>query len=164
MRFVNLWCSKLSTSIEIISLTIILSTKEPVMVTCFLIDDDPDDLVIFTTALQDLGENHTCRYVSSGKEALELLEFEHFFTPDFIFIDVNMPYFTGLECLQCINSIARLSKTPIIMCSTSSEQRDISEAKYLGASHYLVKPASISLLSETLAKLFLDETLPFVIP
>lgn len=134
------------------------------MVTCLLIDDDPDDHEIFTMALQDVDEDHSCRHASTGVEAVRLLELEQSFTPEFIFIDINMPYISGLDCLRHIKGMERLSNVPVIMYSTSSEQHDINIAQHLGASHYFIKPARMSLLSETLTKLFHRESLPFVIP
>ncbi|ELR73073.1 response regulator receiver protein [Fulvivirga imtechensis AK7] len=134
------------------------------MVTCLLVDDDPDDHEIFEIALHDLDEGHSCHVVSTGLDAISLLEEERSFTPEFIFIDVNMPYISGFDCLRQVKKIQRLDTVPVIMYSTSAAQKDISEARHLGASHYFVKPIRMSLLSETLARLLHKESLPFVIP
>lgn len=97
-------------------------------------------------------------------EAVRLLQTESSFNPQFIFIDIDMPHVSGLECLSIIRSMERLSETSIVMCSTSSRAGNIDAARKLGARHYFVKQGSLKVISETLAKLFHKEALPFVIP
>jgi DNA-binding response OmpR family regulator len=119
-------------------------------ITCFLIDDDDDDQEIFTLALSNIDESICCITANDGIEALQKLHLENNFTPDFIFLDLNMVRMNGLECLVEIKKIQRLQNTPIIIYSTSSEQKDISATQLLGAADYIVKPPSMTQLEKRL--------------
>jgi DNA-binding response OmpR family regulator len=117
---------------------------------CFLIDDDDDDQEIFTMALNTIGEEINCITANDGIDALNKLNIDTDFIPDFIFLDLNMVRMNGRECLIEIKKIPRLNNTPVIIYSTSSEQRDMIETKELGATDYIVKPPSISTLTKRL--------------
>lgn len=122
--------------------------------TCFLIDDDIDDQEIFTLVLKSVNPSITCVTASDGIEAVTKLLTESTFNPDYIFLDLNMPRMSGKECLQEIKKIDRLKGTPIVIYSTSSEQKDILETRAMGASDYLEKQSSVSELKNRLAHYF----------
>lgn len=117
---------------------------------CFLIDDDDDDQEIFNLALDSIDLDITCITANDGIEALNKLNIDSDFVPDFIFLDLNMVRMNGRECLTEIRKLSRLKDVPIIIYSTSSEQKDIIETKLLGAADYIVKPPSISILVQRL--------------
>ena len=117
---------------------------------CFLIDDDDDDQEIFNLALDSIDADITCITANDGIEALNKLNIDSDFVPDFIFLDLNMVRMNGRECLAEIRKLPRLNEIPIIIYSTSSEQKDITETKLLGATDYIVKPPSISMLVKRL--------------
>lgn len=122
-------------------------------ITCFLIDDDIDDLEIFAIAIAEMGRPVICTTANDGMDALEKLRQDETFTPDYIFLDLNMPRMNGKQCLVEIRKIERLTHTSVVMYSTSALQRDIDDTLQLGASHFLTKPTSISKLTETLQQL-----------
>lgn len=111
---------------------------------CFLVDDDPDDQEIFMSALQELNESIQCVTANNGVEALEKLDPDKSFVPDFIFLDLNMPMMDGKQCLAEIKKIPSLSHVPIVIYSTSSSPDDINETRRLGVSSFLTKPSSFS--------------------
>jgi DNA-binding response OmpR family regulator len=113
---------------------------------CFLIDDDDDDQEIFALALSTIDEDITCITANDGIDAVNKLNMDTEFTPDFIFLDLNMVRMNGRECLVEIKKLTRLNDTPVIIYSTSSEMKDITETKLMGAADYIVKPPSISSL------------------
>jgi len=119
-------------------------------ITCFLIDDDDDDQEIFSLALNNIDEAINCVMANDGIDALNKLSLDDNFTPDFIFLDLNMVRMNGRECLIQIKKIQRLQEVPIIIYSTSSEQKDISETKLLGAADYIIKPPSMTQLEKRL--------------
>lgn len=121
---------------------------------CFLIDDDEDDREIFSIALSETDHCNTCVTASNGEDALRILNTEPDFTPDYIFLDLNMPLMNGKTCLKELRKIDRLKDVPIIIFTTSSYARDIEDTLNLGASHYLVKPSSISSLTKILLSFF----------
>jgi CheY-like chemotaxis protein len=124
---------------------------------CMLIDDDSDDQDIFRLAMEGTGRPYKCILANDGVEALEMLAADNSLIPDYIFIDLNMPRMGGRQCLSELRQIERLNKTPLIIFSTSSEQRDITETMQMGASDYISKPSSISTLSRLLSHVFASE-------
>ena len=129
--------------------------------TCFLIDDDDEDREVFIMALEDVDKVHKCVTAINGKDALQILNENATFIPDFIFLDLNMPIMNGMQCLHEIKRIPRLYSVPVIIYTTSSYEKDISKTKQLGAAHFLTKPYQISRLSKILRNLFQKQTLAF---
>lgn len=119
-------------------------------IVCFLIDDDDDDQEIFSLALSNIDDDINCVTANDGIEALKKLNLETQFKPHFIFLDLNMVRMSGKDCLVEIKKIPRLSDVPVIIYSTSSEQKDILETKELGAADYIVKPPSMAMLEKRL--------------
>ena len=125
------------------------NTKE-----CLLIDDDPDDQEIFRMALQEVDKSISCVLANDGIDALTILK-PRTFTPDFIFIDINMPRMNGIQCLTEIKKLDHLKGARIIMYSTTAQPKVVELSKELGASDFLVKPVSLDLLTEQLSTIFL---------
>jgi CheY-like chemotaxis protein len=122
--------------------------------TCFLIDDDIDDQEIFALVLKSVNPSITCITANDGIEAVTKLTEEEAFNPDYIFLDLNMPGMDGKQCLREIKKITRLKSIPVIIYSTSSDQRDVLETRALGASDYLEKQSSVVELKNKLAHFF----------
>ncbi len=121
---------------------------------CLLIDDDLDDHEIFTMCLNSVNEHINCTAISDPVEAVSMLTSDKEYTPDYIFIDVNMPKLNGLECLRLLKSINRLADTKMFMYSTSSQSGIYEESKILGATDYIIKPTKMIELKEKLSKVF----------
>lgn len=113
----------------------------------FLVDDDRDDRDIFIEALAEIDSDYECTTAENGEDALKQLTS---FTPDYIFIDLNMPRMSGRECLIGIKSMQRLEQTPIIVYSTSSLQKEKDDLAKLGANVFMTKPASFGELCDLL--------------
>jgi CheY-like chemotaxis protein len=125
----------------------------PQGITCFLVDDDTDDLEIFAMAVAETGQSITCMTANDGFDALRLLNQDETFIPDFIFLDLNMPRMSGKQCLVEIKKIKRLMHIPVVIYSTSARQRDIDDTLKLGAAHFFTKPPSIPALTKALSGL-----------
>ena len=121
---------------------------------CFLIDDDVDDQEIFYLALKEVNAAVNCSCANDAIQALEKLRNDLTFTPQCIFLDMNMPRIDGKQCLQSIKEIQRLKDVPVFMYSTYADAKIIGEAKQMGASDFIIKPASIPLLVQVLTELF----------
>jgi CheY-like chemotaxis protein len=61
-------------------------------------------------------------------------------TPAVVLLDMNMPRLDGLEVLRRIKSHERLKTTPVVMLTSSQDQRDVRKSYLLGANAYVVKP------------------------
>jgi len=105
-----------------------------------VVDDDEDDRKLFCRALNQVSQDIACLRASNGKDALEYLGDAKNSVPEIIFLDINMPVMTGWEFLTKIKRDSRMKSIPIIIFSTSSNQRDINIAYDLGAASYCVKP------------------------
>ena len=73
------------------------------------IDDDADDRDFFCSTIEMIDPSVQCFFAKDGVDALDQLNNDENFTPDFIFIDMNMPRMDGRECLLKIRQIDRLS-------------------------------------------------------
>jgi DNA-binding response OmpR family regulator len=121
--------------------------------TCYIIDDDIDDQEFFIEAVNEIDSSITCYGAFNGEEALEKLKKGLPSHPDIIFIDLNMPRLNGKQCLAEIRKMDKYNKTPVIIYSTSSQQKDIDDTKRMGAAHFLTKPSSFSELRSRLAEI-----------
>ncbi len=121
--------------------------------TVFLIDDDTDDQEIFSLAMEKANQQVQCVFADDGIHALEKLKTDTAFRPDFIFIDMNMPRMNGQQCLTEIKKIDRLRDVPVYMYSTSADPESLEENKRLGASDFIVKPSSITELTDILSQI-----------
>ncbi|MFN8346654.1 MAG: response regulator [Spirosomataceae bacterium] len=122
-------------------------------ITFFLIDDDDDDQMIFLTALEGISQAIDCKYANDGITALEKLNVDTSFIPDYIFLDLNMPRMNGKECLVEIRKIDRLKQVPTFIYSTSVDPRMVEEVKQFGATDVIIKPTSINALTNILKDL-----------
>ncbi|WP_247235649.1 response regulator [Telluribacter sp. SYSU D00476] len=117
---------------------------------CLLIDDDVEDNFLFASALQEIAPSLVLEIEDSSVRALERLQQDDNYSPELIFLDLNMPVIDGKECLVELRKIERIKKVPIVIYSTSSYNKDITEVQQLGSTGYLVKPSGYK---EIVAKL-----------
>ncbi|MBV8252694.1 MAG: response regulator [Chitinophaga sp.] len=118
--------------------------------TILMIDDDADDRQLFCDALQEVAPESLALTFESGVEAITQLQNNSISTPDFIFLDINMPVMNGKECLTALKKIAHLKLTQIIMLSTSTLREDFNDAMDLGAQFFMTKPNSFTDLCDNL--------------
>jgi len=129
-------------------------------INCLLIDDDADDHEFFKIALEAVPLPTNYLAALDGIRGLELLSsLEE--SPDFIFLDLNMPLLSGKQCLSTIRKMDGYEKIPVVMFSTSSYRGDIEECQGLGASHFLTKTPDIDELSMIINKVLSEKGLPF---
>ena len=131
--------------------------------TVFLIDDDSDDQEIFGLAIEKANVSADCVYANDGIQALEKLNGDVTFLPDYIFIDMNMPRMNGQQCLSEIKKIERLKDVPVFMYSTSADPESIAENIQLGAQDFIVKPSSIAELTQILKKIIQEPLMAMMI-
>jgi CheY-like chemotaxis protein len=108
-----------------------------------LADDDKDDREIFMAAIQEISPDIEISVAVNGKDLMSKLHDEHGRLPDILFLDLNMPYKNGQECLNEIRNNDRLKRLPVIIYSTSSSSEYIDQTYKGGANYYLTKPDSL---------------------
>lgn len=109
-----------------------------------LADDDDDDRSIFKDALDTLPDTENFETVKDGAELMQHLHNSENDLPDMLFLDLNMPRKTGVECLKEIKANDKLKKLIVIIFSTTFDVNTISALYDQGANFYMRKPASFS--------------------
>jgi len=106
-----------------------------------LVDDDPSNRELLRRRVKRMG--YSARVVSSGEEALALLETDRF---DLVLLDYMMPGLSGLETLQRMKASSRLRTIPVIMLSASDDIEMMVDCILQGAEDYIFKPFNPILL------------------
>lgn len=122
-----------------------------------LIEDNEGDILLTTEALQEHKIVNKILVVKDGLEALDFLikkePFKNSPTPDLILLDINLPKLNGQEILKRIKSNKQIRHLPVIMLSTSSSQKDISESFKNGADCYITKPIDIDIFIKEISSI-----------
>lgn len=121
---------------------------------CFLIDDDSDDRDIFLMALNQFNPSVKFDYAENGRQGIEKLKSDLTELPDYIFLDLNMQVMDGRECLKELKKIARVADIPVIIYSTTLNEKIIYETLQLGAFDHIEKPTQLSTLTNYLHRVF----------
>ena len=111
--------------------------------TCLLVDDDVDDQEIFCTVIDSIAPSSKCVTAIYGQSALAMLQSGEV-TPDIIFLDVNMPLMNGRQFLHEANQAELIRNVPVIVLTTSADQRTKSEVLDMGAARFITKPDRFS--------------------
>ena len=109
-----------------------------------LVEDNEGDIVLTMDAFEESKIKTAISVAKNGQEALDFLfkrgDYTSAKTPDLILLDINIPIFNGHEVLQQIKADAVLKKVPVIMLTTSSNQKDIDKAYENHSNCYIKKP------------------------
>jgi len=117
--------------------------------TILLVDDDLDDQVIFLDALTEIAKQVTCKIANNGVEAFKILQ-RMTPPPSIIFLDLNMPFMNGFECLGLIKKDEAYKRIPMVILTTSNDPVDEARAKGLGAQLFFTKTPDFNLLKSTI--------------
>jgi CheY-like chemotaxis protein len=122
-------------------------------VTCraiLLVEDDLVDAMTVRRALKTLHVSNRLEHVENGEEALAYLRDPGKGRPCIILLDLNMPVMNGIEFLQAVKADPDLKRIPVIVLTTSCEQRDVVESFQLGVAGYMRKPVDYQQFVETI--------------
>lgn len=115
-----------------------------------LADDDKEDRDDFIEAFDGLKIKTTIETVKDGIELINYLQSPSAVIPHLLFLDLNMPKKSGLECLIEIKQMEFLKDLTVVIYSTSSSEKDIEDTFLNGANIYLKKPSDFAVLRKTL--------------
>ena len=113
-----------------------------------LAEDSPKDVELTLAALEEHNLANEVVVVHDGAEALDYLlrkgKFEGLpaANPGVVLLDLKMPKVDGLEVLRRMRADKNLEKIPVVMLTSSREERDIVESYHLGVNAYVVKPVA----------------------
>jgi len=116
-----------------------------------LVEDNPNDVELTLRALQKQNLASKVFVVKDGAEALDFIFATGTFShrkierrPKVILLDLKLPKVDGIEVLRRIKSDERTKHTPVVMLTSSQEERDVLVTYNLGVNSYIVKPVDFS--------------------
>jgi CheY-like chemotaxis protein len=121
----------------------------------YIIDDDLDDQEFLIEAIKEIDLSIECYTAINGQEGLTRLETGAVPFPSLVFLDLNMPRTDGRKFLTAIKKHTRFCSIPVVVYSTSDNDRDRYEVMKMGATDYLVKQSDFALLKNNLATIIL---------
>ncbi|MCP4583156.1 MAG: response regulator [candidate division Zixibacteria bacterium] len=129
-------------------------------ITIVLAEDDPDDRLMATEALEESRLANDLHIVENGEELMDYLnhrgkyaELDNWNIPGLILLDLNMPKKDGREALKEIKADPALRRIPIVVLTTSDEEEDIFRTYDLGVNSFITKPVSFESLVEIMKTL-----------
>jgi len=119
-----------------------MSNNAPVLVA----EDDPNDVFLLRRAFQKAGLANPIVVFHNGQEAIDYLGAEAAVgrqsqnRPALFFLDLKMPLMNGFDVLEWLRTRPAAKSMPVIVLTSSNQQKDIEQARQLGADDYRVKP------------------------
>ena len=117
-----------------------------------LVEDDPSHRELILMALKDAHITDKVYVAQDGQEALEFL-FSRDSKPQCILLDLKLPKINGLEVLRRIKADERSRSIPVIMLTSSQNDRDIRLSYQWGVNSYIVKPMDFDKFVDAIGKL-----------
>ena len=115
-----------------------------------LVEDSPEDTEVVLRAFRKSGLVNPIRHCADGDEALDYLHRRGRYAepdaaprPSVILLDLNMPGTDGREVLSEIKQTEELRQIPVVVLTTSSDERDIEKCYAMGANSYIKKPVDL---------------------
>jgi two-component system response regulator len=112
-----------------------------------LVEDNPSDLEVALRALKEQNMCNNVQVARDGEEALDFIFCQGPFAgrrldelPRVILLDLKLPLIDGLEVLRQIRADARTRHVPVVVLTSSTEERDVVESYALGVNSYIAKP------------------------
>jgi len=124
-----------------------------------LVEDSPRDAEMTLRALHKRNLANRIVHVKDGQEALDWLFGQGAYAardasnkPNVVLLDLKLPKVDGLEVLRAIRGDERLKLLPVVVLTSSNEDRDVMESYNLGVNSYIVKPVEFENFSAAVAE------------
>ena len=125
-----------------------------------LVEDSAKDAEMTQRALRRNNLGNQLHWVKDGAEALDYLFARGQYAtrnvarpPRLVLLDIKMPKVDGIEVLRQVKADERLRTVPVVVMTSSNEERDVVETYRLGANSYIVKPIEFAVFLEVVAKI-----------
>jgi two-component system response regulator len=125
-----------------------------------LVEDNQDDLDMALRALRKANLANHIQVARDGAEALDFIFGEGAHagrkvenTPKVILLDLKLPKIDGMEVLRRVKNDPRTKVIPVVVLTSSQEQKDVVESYHLGVNSYIVKPVNFESFAAAVAEL-----------
>jgi len=118
-----------------------------------LAEDNPEDAEMTMRALRRSHVANPMHWVRDGAEALDFLLSGRNRPPRLVLLDIKMPKVDGLEVLRRLKAEPTTRAIPVVVMTSSNEERDVVETYRLGVNSYIVKPVQFEAFLDTVSKL-----------
>ena len=118
-----------------------------------IVDDSEDDFYAAQRALTKANLHNPIARAASGEAAIEHLRSKTTNRPGLILLDLNMPGIDGRKTLEIIKQDTALKTIPVVILTTSDDERDVTNCYALGANTYIQKPVDFDGLIEAMKRL-----------
>lgn len=134
------------------------SSDDPIEI--LLVEDNPTDAELCVRALKKRNLANRLVWVKDGAEALDFVFRSGTYGgravqngPKVILLDLRLPKVDGLEVLRKVKSDERTKTIPVVILTSSKEDRDVAESYKLGVNSFISKPVEFDAFAETVAEL-----------
>lgn len=125
-----------------------------------LVEDNHDEAELTIRSLRKIDTRSKLVHIDDGADALDFIFARNKYSgramnnsPKMILLDLKLPKVNGLEILKQIKTNSQTKKTPVILLTSSREERDIEEGYLSGANSYIVKPNNFDTYTKTISEL-----------
>ncbi len=118
-----------------------------------LVEDDPDHELLTIRALKKSNIANEVRVARDGEEAIHLLFGPDQIRPQVILLDLKLPKVDGLEVLRRIRESETTRMLPVVVLTSSDEERDVVRSYQLGVNSYIRKPVNFNDFAEATRQL-----------
>jgi CheY-like chemotaxis protein len=132
--------------------------SEPIEI--LLVEDNPNDLELTLHALEKHNLANKIHIVRDGEEAMDFLFCRGAFShrtfespPKVVLLDLKLPKVDGLEILRAVKADTRTKAVPVVVMTSSKQQRDLIESYQLGVNSYIQKPINFQEFQEVIRQL-----------
>lgn len=118
-----------------------------------LVEDNPDDAGLTIRSLKKSNLANRLLHLEDGQEALDFLFNDENEMPRLILLDLKMPKVDGIDVLRKLKGDEQRKIIPVVVLTSSKEEKDIVESYKLGVNAYIVKPVDFDRFAKAVAEL-----------
>jgi len=118
-----------------------------------LVEDDPDHELLTIRALKKSNIANDVRVARDGEEAIRMILGEEGIRPQVVLLDLKLPKLDGLEVLRRVRENESTRMLPIVVLTSSDEERDVVRSYKLGVNSYIRKPVNFNDFAEATRQL-----------